>query len=121
MKQKELTNREMKFAEMIWERAPIASMELVRLAEIEMGWKKSTTFTMLKFLREKGIIENANAVVSVEMTKDEYLERHSRNYIEDTFGGSLPKFLTSFMGRDRLSDNQAEELKRLIDEYKEED
>ena len=120
MKHKELTNSEMKFAEMIWERAPIASMELVRLSEAAFGWKKSTTFTVLKTLREKGIIENKEAVVSLIMTKDEYLEGHSRNYIEDTFGGSLPKFLTSFMGYERMSDKQAEELKRLIDDYKEE-
>ena len=119
MRQKELTNSEMKFAEMIWERAPIASMELVRLSEAAFGWKKSTTFTVLKTLQKKGIIENKKAVVSIIMTRDEYLEGHSRNYIEDTFGGSLPKFLTTFMGRDRLSDDQAKELKRLIDEYKE--
>ena len=121
MKHKELTNSELKFAELIWANAPITSMELVRLSEAEMGWKKSTTFSILKILGEKGIIKHERPVVSVEMTKDEYLERHSRNYIEDTFGGSLPKFITSFMGRDRLSDNQAEELKRLIDDYKEED
>ena len=119
MKHKELTNSELKFAELIWANAPIASMELVRLSETEMGWKKSTTFSMLKILYEKGIVKNESSVVSVVMTKDEYLARHSRHYIEDTFGGSLPKFLTSFMGRERLSDSQAEELKRLIDEYKE--
>lgn len=119
MKYKELTNSELKFAELIWGNAPIASMDLVRLSESEMGWKKSTTFSMLKILCEKGIVKHERPLVSVAMTKDEYLARHSRHYIEDTFGGSLSKFLTSFMGRDRLSDKQAEELKRLIDEYKE--
>ena len=119
MKHKELTNSELKFAELIWAIAPIASMELVRLSETEMGWKKSTTFSMLKILGEKGIIKHERPVVSVIMEKDEYLARHSRNYIEDTFGGSLPKFLTSFMSAEKLSDKQAAELKRLIDEHKE--
>ena len=119
MKHKELTNSELKFAELIWANAPIGSMELVRLSEIEMEWKKSTTFSMLKILGQKGIVKHEHAAVSVLMTKEEYLERHSRNYIEDTFGGSLPRFLTSFMGGERLSDKQAEELKRFIDDYKE--
>ena len=120
MKRKELTDSELKFAELIWANAPIASMDLVRLSEAEMGWKKSTTFSMLKILGVKGIIKHERPLVSVVMTKDDYLERHCRNYIEDTFGGSLPKFLTSFMWHERMSDKQAEELKRLIDDYKEE-
>ena len=119
MKHRELTNSELKFAELIWDNAPIGSMELVRLSEVKMEWKKSTTFSMLKILCEKGIIKNEQAVVSVLLSKDEYLKRHSRNYIEDAFGGSLPKFLATFMGSERLSDKQAEELKRLIDDYKE--
>ena len=119
MKEYKLAQGEAKFADLIWANAPIASMELVKLSEKEMGWKKPTTFTVLRKLCQKGLFKNENSIVSVVMTKDEYLSEHSRFYIEDTFGGSLPKFLTSVMGRDRLSDNQAEELKRLIDEYKE--
>ena len=119
MKHKELTNSELKFAEMIWASAPIASMDLVRLSEAEMGWKKSTTFTMVKILRDKGIIRNENAVISVEMSKDEYLETHSRRYVEDTFGGSLPRFLASFMGGGKLTDKQAGELMQLIEDFKE--
>ena len=119
MKYRELTNSELKFAELIWDRAPIASMELVRLSEAEMGWKKSTTFSMLKILYEKGIIKNENAVVSIVLTKEEYLAKHSRSYIEDTFGGSLPKFLTAFMSSEKLTDKQAEELMNLIAEHKE--
>ena len=119
MKHKDLTNSELKFAELIWEKAPIGSMELVRLSEKEMGWKKSTTFSMLKNLCEKGIFKNENAVVYALMTKDEFLARQSRRYVEDAFGGSLPRFITTFIGGERLTNKQAEELMRLIEEHKE--
>ena len=110
---------EMKFADLIWANAPIASMELVRLSEIEMKWKKSTTFTVLKKLCEKGLFKNENALVSVVMTKEDYLAKTSRHYIEDTFGGSLPRFLATFMSGEKLTGKQADELKQLIDDYKE--
>ena len=82
-----------------------------------MNWKKSTTYTVLK-LCEKGIFKNENAVVSSLITKDEYFARQSILSVEDTFGGSLPRFLTAFMVK-KLSKKQAEELKRLIDKHKE--
>jgi predicted transcriptional regulator len=85
-----------------------------------MEWKKSTTYTVLKKLCEKGIFQNENAVVSSLIKKDEFYARQSRRFVEDIFGGSLPKFLTAFIGGKRLSDHQADELKKLIDEHKEE-
>ena len=90
----------------------------MRLCEKEMNWKKSTTYTVLKKLCEKGIFKNENAVVSSLMTKDEYYSKQSIRFVEDTFGGSLPKFLTAFISGKKLSREQAEELKRLIDEHK---
>lgn len=91
----------------------------VKLSEKEMNWKKSTTYTVLKKLCEKGLFKNENAVVSSLITKDEYYSMRSIHFVEDTFGGSLPKFLTAFIGGRTLSKQQAEELKRLIDEHKE--
>ena len=114
-----LTSSETKFANLIWDNVPLASMELVRLSEKAMRWKKSTTFTVLKKLCEKGIFKNENAVVSAVLTRDEFLAKQSRSYVEDTFGGSLPRFITSFMGGGKLNDRQAEELMRLIEEHKE--
>lgn len=84
-----------------------------------MNWKKSTTYTVLKKLCEKGIFQNKDTVVSSVITKDEYFAKQSVRFVEDTFGGSLPKFLTDFIGDKKLSNHQAEELKRLIDEHKE--
>jgi BlaI family penicillinase repressor len=84
-----------------------------------MNWKKSTTYTVLKKLCEKGIFKNENAVVTSLVTKNEYYAKQSIRFVEDTFGGSLPRFLTAFMRGKKLSKKQAEELKRLIDEHKE--
>ncbi|MGI6562024.1 MAG: BlaI/MecI/CopY family transcriptional regulator [Clostridia bacterium] len=116
-----LTESEMKFAELIWEHEPVASGDLVRLCEKKMQWKKSTTYTMLKKLCDKGIFQNRDAVVSSLMTKEEYIAKQSIRFVEDTFGGSLPMFLTAFMSSKKLNRRQAEELKKLIDEYKEDE
>ena len=91
----------------------------MKLCEKEMNWKKSTTYTVLKKLCDKGIFQNENAIVSSLITRDEYYAKQSIRFVEDTFGGSLPKFLTAFISSRKLSKQQAEELKRLIDEHKE--
>ena len=114
-----LAETEEKFAELIWQNEPIGSGDLVKLSEKEMNWKKSTTYTVLKKLCEKGIFQNENAVVSSQISKDEYYAKQSIRFVEDTFGGSLPKFLTAFISNKKLSKHQVDELKRLIDEHKE--
>ena len=112
-----LTAAEEKLAALIWRDAPLSSPDLVALAEQEMDWKKSTTYTVLKKLCDKGVFKNENANVSVLFTKDEQVARQSRRYVEDTFGGSLPKFITAFFNGRKLTPEQAAELKRLIEEY----
>ena len=119
MNEYKLSQSETKFADLVWEHEPIGSGELVKLCEKEMEWKKSTTYTVLKKLCEKGIFQNQNTVVTSLLKKDEFYARQSRWLVEDAFGGSLPRFLTAFIGGKKLSDRQAEELKKLIDEYKE--
>jgi BlaI family penicillinase repressor len=119
MKEYKLAESEEKFAELIWRNEPIGSGDLVKVCEKEMNWKKSTTYTVLKKLCEKGIFQNENAVVSSLITKDEYYAKQSIRFVEDTFGGSLPKFITAFISGKKLSKHQAEELKKLIDEHKE--
>ncbi len=116
MNEYKLSQSETRFAEMIWQHEPIGSGELVKLCEKEMKWKKSTTYTVLKNLCEKGIFQNKNAVVTSLLKKEEFYAKQSRRFVEDAFGGSLPKFLTAFMGGKKLSEHQAEELKKLIDE-----
>ncbi len=114
-----LAHGEAKFAELIWRYEPIKSGELVNLCKSEMGWKKSTTYTVLRKLCNKGIFKNEDSVVSSIIKKEEFSARQSRRFVDDTFGGSLPRFLAAFIGGEKLSGRQAEELKRLIDEHKE--
>lgn len=113
-----LTESEERFADLIWEREPIPSGDLVKLCEREMNWKKSTTYTVLKKLCEKGIFQNVGSIVSPLVTKHEYYAKQSIRFVEDTFGGSLPRFLTAFIGAKKINQQQAEELKKLIDEHR---
>ena len=114
-----LTSAEEKLAALIWRDAPMTSPDLVARAELEMDWKKSTTYTVLKKLCDKGVFKNENANISVLLTRDEQTARQSRSYVEDTFGGSLPKFIASFFSGGKLTAEQAAELKRLIEEHEE--
>lgn len=117
MRNYKLAEVEEKFAELIWQEEPIGSGELVKLCEKKLDWKKSTTYTVLKKLSVKGIFQNKNAIVTSLITKDEYYAKQSIYFVEDSFGGSLPKFLTAFISGRGLTKKQAEELKRLIDEH----
>ena len=109
MKYYKLAEAEEKFAELIWKNEPIGSGDLVKLSEKEMNWKKSTSYTVLKKLCEKGFFQNENAVISSVITKDEYYANQSGRFDEDTFGGSLPKIQTSFLSGKKLSYHQADE------------
>lgn len=110
-----LAEAEKKFAEIIWQREPLSSPELVKICEKEMNWKKSTTYTVLKKLCDKGIFQNENAIVTAKMTKEEFYGVQSRAYVEDVFAGSLPRFLTAFCNGRKLSRQEAEEMRRFID------
>lgn len=115
----DLCDSEYRFASMIWDHAPINSTELVKLANKELGWKKSTTYTVLKKLCDKGILANEQAVVTTLVKREEVQKYESEQFIERTFGGSLPSFLASFMSDKRITKSEAEQLQRLIDTYKE--
>ena len=113
-----LTPSEERLAAIIWREAPLTSPELASLALGELDWKKSTTYTVLKKLCEKGVFRNEYAKISVVLTRDELISLQSRRYVEDTFGGSLPKFITSFIDGKKLTSEQADELIRLIKDHK---
>ncbi len=119
MTEYKLAEGEAKFAELIWQREPITSPELVKLCEKEFQWKKSTTYTVLKKLCDRGIFQNEQTVVTSRISKEEFYSYRSRKFVEDSFGGSIPKFLTAFMGGKKLTAKQAEEIKELIDSFKE--
>lgn len=112
-----LTAAEEKLAALIWPNAPLSSPDLVALAKQELNWKKSTTYTVLKKLCDKGVFKNDNALISILLTYDEQMSRQSRHYVEDTFSGSLPKFITAFFNGRKLTPEQAKELKNLIEEH----
>ena len=112
-----LTNAEARLAELLWANEPIASMEMIKLAEREFGWKKSTTFTNLKFLIGKGLAKNEQSQVTMLYTRDEIAAEQSRQYVDDAFGGSLPMFIASYARSKKLSAGQVADLKRMIEEY----
>lgn len=119
METKRLYDGELRFLNIIWANEPVASGELVRLCQQELGWKKSTTYTMLKRLGEKGLLKNENAVVTTLVSKAEVQSAESESVVQQTFDGSLPGFLVAFLGNKTISDEEAEAIKRLIDAHRE--
>jgi BlaI family penicillinase repressor len=107
---------ETRFAELIWNNEPVSSGELVKLCEKELGWKKSTTYTMLRRLCERGIFQNRNGTVSALMSRNEFSSLQSEKFVEENFAGSLPKFLAAFTLRKKLTRKEIDELQKLIDE-----
>lgn len=120
MREYKLAEGEARFAELIWQKEPITSPELVKLCEKEFQWKKSTTYTVLKKLCQRGIFQNEKAVVTSLISKEDFYSYKSRKFVEESFGGSIPRFLTAFMGRGgTLTKEQAEEIRELINKYEE--
>ena len=109
---------ETQFAEIIWANEPIASGALSKKAEEALNWKKTTSFTVLKRLCERGIFQNQNGIVTSMISKEEFFARHSEQYVEDTFGGSLPAFMAAFSTRKKLTDKEIEEMKNLIEKMR---
>ena len=116
MEQYKLFDAEYKFASLIWENEPINSTELVKLSLDKLGWKKSTTYTVLRKLCDRGILKNEAATVSAIVKKEDAQRYESQTVIEKTFGGSLPQFLTAFLGERKITKKEAEELNRIIEE-----
>ncbi len=105
---------EAKFADMIWSSEPVGSGELAKLALQELEWKKSTTYTVLKRLCERGIFQNEGGVVSSLVSREEFYALQSEKFVEETFDGSLPAFLAAFGSRKKLSEKEIGELEKLI-------
>lgn len=116
MEKYKLYDSEYKFVSLIWEKEPINSTDLVKLCLKKLGWKKSTTYTVLRKLCERGILQNENAVVISLVKREEVQKYESEALIEKTFDGSLPKFLTAFLDNKKISQKEAVELKRIIEE-----
>lgn len=110
---------ELRLCEILWEHQPVKSSELARLCAERLGWKKSTTYTVIKRLTERGVVKTENAVVTALVSRDEVQRAESRAFVERNFSGSLPGFLTAFVGGRGLSAEEAEKLRRMIAAFEE--
>ena len=110
---------EYRFCLLLWKNEPIGSGELAKLCEKQLGWKKSTTYTVLKRLAERGVLKNEDSVVTSLVSKEEVQCAESREFIDRTFGGSLPGFIAAFTDSRQLSAQEAEEIRRMMESYKE--
>lgn len=110
---------EARFADMIWEREPITSSELVKLAEKAFSWKRTTTHTVLKRLCDKGLFENHKGTVTCVISRSQFYSMQSRKFVEDTFDGSLPAFIAAFTKNRSLTPQEAEEIRNMIDQAQE--
>lgn len=109
-----------KFADIIWEKGPLTTKELVSLCEKELNWKRTTTYTVLKKLCERGIFKTENSVVSSLISKDEFYSIQSEKFVDETFKGSLPAFIAAFTKRKSLTKEELLEIRRMIDSFGEE-
>ncbi|MBF4692408.1 BlaI/MecI/CopY family transcriptional regulator [Fusibacter ferrireducens] len=114
-----LTDAELNLAEIIWHQNTLTSSELIKLCEEEFGWKKSTTYTLLKRMIEKGVFENREGKIITLISKGNYEATQSKSFVKKTFGGSLPKFLAAFSKNEKLTEQEIEALQNLIDKYRE--
>jgi predicted transcriptional regulator len=114
-----MTNAEYRLSDIIWANEPIGSPELCALCEERLGWKRTTTYTVLKKLCERGIMRNESAVVTSLVKREQAQRYESRAVLEKAFGGSLPMFVAAFLNGKKLSDEEAEQLKELIDRHRE--
>ena len=110
---------ESRFADIIWSHEPITSSELWKMSEKELGWKKTTTFTVLKRLCDKGIFQNIKGTVTSLLSREEFYAVQSERFVEETFDGSLPAFLAAFTKRKSLTAEEVAQLRRMVAEYEE--
>ena len=103
------------FADIIWDNEPVSSRRLTELAEERLNWKRTTTYTILKRLCERGLFQNNGGTVTSLVSREEFYARQSEQFVEDTFQGSLPAFLAAFGSRKKLSDAEIDELQKVID------
>ena len=106
---------EARFAEIIWENEPLSSRRLAELALEKVKWKRTTTYTVLKRLCDKGLFQNQGGTVTALVSREEFYARQSERFVEDTFQGSLPAFLAAFGSRKKLSDSEIDQLQKIID------
>lgn len=110
---------EYRFCTILWEREPIKSRELVNLCKEQLGWKPTTTYTVIKRLSERGILKNENSVVSALVTRDEVQAAEIDELVEKKFDGSLPAFIAAFTRHQKITEKEIDEVQRMIDRFRE--
>ena len=119
MEETKLGAVESRFAELIWANEPLKSGELVALCEQELNWKKSTTYTVLKKLCQRGLFVNEGGVVRSLISREDHFAMQSEQFVADTFAGSLPAFLAAFTRRKSLSPDEIAQIRQMIETYEE--
>lgn len=109
---------ESRFADIVWARAPLSTAELIKICEAEFGWKRTTTYTVLKRLSERGIFQNEGGTVTVLIDREEFYSLHSERIVAESFGGSLPAFIAAFTARKDLSEEEIAEIQAIIEKMK---
>ncbi|MDD6038689.1 MAG: BlaI/MecI/CopY family transcriptional regulator [bacterium] len=110
---------EAKYADMIWEHEPVTSSELVKMTAIAFNWKRTTAHNVLRRLIDKGLFRNDNGLVTAVISREAFYSKQSRQYVEDTFAGSLPAFIAAFTQDAKLTQEEAEEIRKMIDQAEE--
>lgn len=109
---------EYRFCEILWDNEPVSSKELVRLCNEKLEWKKSTTYTVIRRLSDRGIIKSENTIVTSLYSREDIQAAESVNIVEKTFSGSLPSFIAAFTKEKKLSKKDIDEIQKMIDSYK---
>ena len=110
---------EAKYADMIWEHEPMTSSELVKLTAVAFNWKRTTAHNVLRRLIDKGLFKNENGLVTAVISREEFYAKQSRQYVEDTFAGSLPAFIAAFTQHTKLTPKEADTIRKMIDQAEE--
>lgn len=108
---------EARFADIVWDNAPLGSGELVKLCAEHLEWKKSTTYTVLKKLCDRGLFQNEDGIVTARISRQEFQALQSRRFVEETFGGSLPAFIAAFASREEISPQDLADIRKMLDEF----
>ena len=118
MKDFELGAVQERFADIVWAHEPIASGELAKICENELSWKRPTTYTVLRKLCEKGVLQNRDGVVVSLVSREEFYSAKSEQIVEDSYRGSLPAFVASFVSRKKISAEEVDEIRKMIDSFR---
>ena len=114
----ELGDVQLNFAEIVWDREPIKSGDLVKVCETKLEWKKSTTYTVLRKLCDKGLLKNEDGIVTSIVSREQFYASKSEQFVEETFNGSLPAFIAAFGSRKKISDKEIKEIIEMINSFK---